>query len=217
MAGDLPTGVPSRAHEINVTIIVCTILSFLFVVIRLGTRFFVNRAIGWDDYAATATLPFVITYGVILGINTQYGMGLHEKDMPDSLQVDYYKWIDIGSPFYILSLLGYKMSILLLYLRIYRVNRPFRMATYVTIFIVFAYLFSNFWTQLFGCHPFDKEYNKKLPGHCIDYIKADYAYGSLNVITDLILFVLPIPMIWRLQLNLREKIGISLIFMVGSL
>ena len=217
MAADLPTNVQSRAHQINVTIIVCTILSFIFVVVRLFTRYFINKAIGWDDYVAAATLPFVIAYGTLLGINTRYGMGLHQKDLPDDLQVDYYRWIDIGSPFYILSLLGYKMAILLLYLRIYRINKPFRYATFATMFIIFGYLFSNFWTQLFGCHPFDKEFNKKLPGHCIDQIKSDYAYGSLNFITDLILFVLPLPMIWKLQLDIREKIGISLIFMVGSL
>lgn len=217
MSSELPTGVPSRAHEIIVTIVVCTVLSTIFVAIRFFTRYFVNRAIGWDDYAALATLPFVIAYGTLLGINTRYGMGLHEKDMSESLIVDFYKWIDIGAPTYHLSLMGYKMSILLLYLRIYRINRPFRYATYATMFIVFSYLFSNIWTQLFGCHPFEKEYNKKIPGHCIDYIKADYAYGALNIITDLIIFVLPLPMIWQLHLNLKEKIGISLIFMVGSL
>lgn len=213
----LPTGVESRAHEIIITIISCTVLSFLFVVLRLLTRIFVSRAVGWDDYVALVTLPFVITYGVLLGINTRYGMGLHEKDMPKGVVIEYYRWIDIGSPFYILSLFGYKISILLVYLRVYKVHRLFRYATYATMFIVFSYLFSNFWTQLFGCHPFAKEYNKELTGHCIDYIKADYAYGSLNWITDLILFVLPIPMIWRLQLNVKEKVGMTLLFMVGSL
>ena len=217
MAGELPTDVPSRAHQIIVTIIVCTILSTIFICLRLFTRIFINRAIGLDDYVATATLPFVIAYGTLLGINTKYGMGLHQIDMPESLEIDYYKWIDIGSPFYIMSLFGYKMAILFLYLRIYQVNRTFRFATYVTMFIIFAYLFSNFCTQLFGCQPFKKEYDKQVPGHCIDYIKADYAYGSLNFITDLILFVLPLPMVWRLQLNLKEKIGISLIFAIGSL
>ena len=217
MAVPLPTDVESRAHSIIVTIAVCTALSLVFLVLRLVTRIYVSRAVGWDDYCALATFPFLVAYGVILGINTRYGMGLHEEDMPKGIVIEYYRWIDIGSPFYMVSLLGYKMSILLVYLRVYGINKKFRWAVYATMFITFAYLFSNFWTQLFGCHPFAKEFNKKLPGHCIDQIKSDYAYGSLNVITDAIIFILPLPMLWKLKLNKKEKVGLTLLFMVGSL
>ena len=54
-------------------------------------------------------------------------------------------------------------------------------------------------------------------GHCVDTIKSDYAYGSLNFVSDLILFVLPLPMVWRLKMSGRDKVGISIIFMIGSL
>ena len=84
------------------------------------------------------------------------------------------------------------------------------------MFIVFGYLFSNFITLLFGCSPIAKYWKPDIPGHCIETIKADYGYGSLNFITDLIMFVLPLPMVWKLQLSLKQKIGISLVFMAGS-
>ena len=84
------------------------------------------------------------------------------------------------------------------------------------MFIVFGYLFSNFITLLFSCSPIAKHWKPDIPGHCIETIKADYRYGSLNFITDLIMFVLPLPMVWKLQLSLKQKIGISLVFMAGS-
>ena len=217
MVSDLPTGVPSRAHEIVVACIVCSIFSVIFVTIRLYTRYFVNRSVGSDDYVALITLPLCIAYGVLIGISTQHGMGLHEADFTPELTQQYYLWISIASEFYVLSLMGYKFAILLLYLRIYNVNRTFRWACYVTMFVIFGYLFSNLWTEFFGCDPPQKTWMSNLPGHCIDGIKSDYAYGSLNWISDLVLFVLPIPMVWRTQLKTKEKIGVMIIFMFGSL
>ena len=217
MSANLPTGVPSRAHEIVVTCIVCSILSTVFVLVRTYTRCFINRSLGWDDYIAIITLPFSIAYGVLIGVSTLHGMGLHEVDMTPDLMTQYYLWISIASLFYVLSLMGYKFAILLLYLRIYGVNRTFRWTVYATMFLIFGYLFCNLWTEFFGCDPPQKTWQQQLPGHCIDGIKSDYAYGSLNCISDLIIFVLPIPMLWRTQLKLREKIGIMIIFMFGSL
>ena len=49
MAGDVPDNVSSRAHGIIVAAVVCSIFSTLFVAIRIWTRAFVNRAVGWDD------------------------------------------------------------------------------------------------------------------------------------------------------------------------
>ena len=118
---------------------------------------------------------------------------------------------------YLMSLLGYKMSILLLYLRLFGVNKLFRYSTWLTIFFVFGYLFSNLLTQLFGCSPISKYWNSTLPGHCINYTKAGLCYGSMNIISDFIIFVLPLRMVWKLKLSRKEKIGLSLVFMTGAM
>lgn len=217
MSSDVPTGVPSRAHDIIVTCIVCSIFSAIFVAIRFYTRYFVNRSVGLDDYVAFITLPLCIAYGTLIGLSTQHGMGLHQVDITPPLMEQWLLWTSIASAFYVFSLMGYKFAILLLYLRIYSINRAFRWACYITMFAIFGYLISNLFTEYFGCDPPQKTWNKELPGHCINGVKSDYAYGSLNWISDLVLFILPIPMIWRTQLKTKEKIGIMIIFMFGSL
>lgn len=217
MAGDTPTDLPTRGHEIVVACIVCSIFSVVFVAIRVYTRCFVNRSVGLDDYAAFVTLPLCIAYGTLIAISTRHGMGLHEAAFTPEIFQEWFLWIGIASEFYVLSLMGYKFAILLLYLRIYGVNRHFRWACYITMFVIFGYLFSNLLTEFLGCNPPQKSWMTKLPGHCIDGIKSDYAYGSLNWISDLVLFILPIPMIWKTQLKTKEKVGIMIIFMFGSL
>ncbi|KAF6235788.1 hypothetical protein HO173_005983 [Letharia columbiana] len=162
------------------------------------------RAIGWEDYAALITLPFCIAYGTLLGVSTRYGMGLHAWDFPGDLREQYQKWIFIASCTYLPSLLGYKMSILFLYLRIFNVDRIFRYCTWAAMFVTFGYLFSNFWTLIFGCQPIAKYWDPETPGHCIFTLKADYGYGSLNFITD------------HAHLSRKERVGVSVIFMIGS-
>lgn len=118
---------------------------------------------------------------------------------------------------YICSLFGYKQSILLLYLRLFSVNRMFTYFTWAVMFFVFGYLFSNFWSQLFGCIPPAKFWNSDLPGHCIDFKVADLVYGSMNIASDFFIMVLPLPIILKLQLLWKGKAGIYMVFLSGSM
>lgn len=127
------------------------------------------------------------------------------------------QWINDADLIYLISLVGYKMSILVLYLRLFSVNRIFRYVTWSMMFFVCGYIFSNFWTQIFGCSPRSKYWNPDTPGHCINYTVAGLVYGSMNIASDLLIFVLPLPTVWRLKLPIKEKVGVSLIFMSGAM
>ena len=83
------------------------------------------------------------------------------------------------------------------------------------MFLVFGYLFSNLLTLAFGCTPIDKYWNSTTPGHCIAETEAGVVYGSLNFVSDIVIFVLPLPMVWRLQLSRESKLGVILVFMGG--
>lgn len=127
------------------------------------------------------------------------------------------QWINDADMVYLVTLLGYKMSILILYLRLFAVNRTFRYITWSMMFFVCGYLMANLWTQIFGCSPRSKYWEPGTPGHCINYTRAGLAYGSMNIISDLLILILPIPLVWQLKLSRREKVGISVIFMSGTM
>lgn len=158
-------------------------------------------------------------------------MGWHEQDMTPEIHADYYRvsmmspqrtpltdswWIYISSMVYLCSLFGYKQTILLLYLRLFGVNRKFTYFTSATMFFVFGYLFSNFWTQLFGCCPPARFWNPNVPGRCFQFKTADITYSAMNIASDFFIMILPLPMIWNLQLWRKGKIGISLVFLSGA-
>ena len=121
----------------------------------------------------------------------------------------------ISSVMYLLSIYGYRLAIMLMYIRLFGVSKPFRIATWILLTFVTGYLFCNLLTLIFGCTPIPKYWKPDLPGHCIDLNKADYAYGSMNVGSDFLLFLLPLPMVWQLNLSRKEKFGVFLIFMSG--
>ena len=83
------------------------------------------------------------------------------------------------------------------------------------MFVVFGYLFSNLMTWIFGCTPIDKYWNSKTPGHCIASTEAGLFYGTMNFLSDILIFVLPLPMVSRLHLSRANKLGVFLVFMGG--
>ncbi len=70
---------------------------------------------------------------------------------------------------------------------------------------------------MFPCRPVRGFYDFSVPARCIDSVKFYWAQAVLNIATDAIILVLPLPMVWRLQTTLSRKIAISLLFMLGGL
>ena len=70
---------------------------------------------------------------------------------------------------------------------------------------------------IFACNPIRGFYDLSVQARCIDSVSFYWANASLNVITDAIILVLPMPVVWRLHMPVRRKIGVSLLFVAGGL
>jgi len=58
---------------------------------------------------------------------------------------------------------------------------------------------------------------KELTTKCINPLVYMYALSISNFITDAIIILIPIPMIFKLHLPLRRKFGVTIVFLLGSL
>ena len=110
-----------------------------------------------------------------------------------------------------------KVSILLFYLQIFRIKMWFRHSCWALITFVICYLSAIFFVYLFYCKPEAATWNYTLGGKCVDGWSVDIATGALNIVTDLIILLIPLPILWDLQLSFQRKLGISLVFLVGVL
>lgn len=118
---------------------------------------------------------------------------------------------------YNLSLLCTKMSILCQYLRIFP-QKSVRMATYTVIGIVVAYAIWRFFSAVFTCNPpaafWDHSIKEKT---CQDRLALSLASTTLNMITDIMIALLPLPYINRLQLPRSQKLALLAVFALAGL
>ena len=104
---------------------------------------------------------------------------------------------------------------LLLYIRIFA-TRSFRLICWSFVAINVANLISVILSVLLICDPILYSYDRTIPGgRCGDLTKFQLYTAIFNLLADFIIVVLPMPMLWRLQMQRKRKIGITLVFGMG--
>lgn len=118
---------------------------------------------------------------------------------------------------YGLSIALSKCAILLLYLRVFTThNRVFTRWTYIIGFIVIATGIANTFVTIFQCFPIAYEWNKYIHrGKCIDEVAFARYMSIPNVITGAVMLIMPVPLVWKLNLNVSEKIALTATFLHG--
>ncbi|KAH9900207.1 hypothetical protein F4778DRAFT_163056 [Xylariomycetidae sp. FL2044] len=210
--GPTPELPAENGVHVHRTAIVMPFITFIFVAARFySRRILQGRAFALDDYIIAGTMVSIIVHAVLMANATYHGMGLHIWQFTKELNSEYYLWIGISSEFYVLSLAGFKSSLLLLYLQLFGLNRRFRIACYLALFYTLGYLTCNALTEFLGCTPIAKKWDPSLPGKCINGVAANIIYGAGHMTSDLIIGILPIVMVWKLEFPTpRQKIGLSL-------
>ncbi|KAH7311255.1 hypothetical protein B0I35DRAFT_437781 [Stachybotrys elegans] len=221
-SGQPPPGVipnfvnpPSYAHEIRVLEGVFMSLMLIAVLVRVYVRFRLVKAWGWDDYfciaAAFGSLAHMIMYTQTLGI----GFGRHIWDIPVSMLVGNSYLFSVNGIIYPLTILFAKLSILLLFVRIFSVNQGMRITIYVgmavlTLFYVaMACVAIASMVQCDGLDADSIQFCRNYSGPII------LLNASFNVATDFWILLMPIPLLLKLNLRLRQKLGIVAVFLAG--
>jgi hypothetical protein len=90
-------------------------------------------------------------------------------------------------------------------------------------YIIFAYVVlnavSSVTKDIFECHPVQHGWDEPLgrPGKCVNISAMEMSSGVILAVADLMLLVLPIPIIWSLRIPRRDKVMLCGLFTLGSL
>ena len=118
--------------------------------------------------------------------------------------------------FWGVELLLIKYSILCLYIRIFP-NLWLKRAIYA--FMVFTALFTVplIFLAAFQCIPVHAiwDLQEQETAKCIDYIAVLRLTVAYEIIAETILFSLPIPIVWKLQMQTTKKIQLLVFFSLG--
>lgn len=118
---------------------------------------------------------------------------------------------------YVVGTYFVKLSLLILYYRVFGVNQHFQQAVYFVMGLWSLYIFISIFITIFQCTPVSKAWDLELEGHCFDLVKLGISSGYVNIITDTIILSLPIPMVWSLQLSWKVRLAVMAIFLTGTL
>src|SRR5947209_5118912 len=99
-----------------------------------------------------------------------------------------------------------KDSILYQYLRFF-VDRRYRYGAWFLIGVIFVGGIAYILASCFACLPVPFFWDKTIQGgHCVNREALWFSFSGFNIITDFAIWVLPMPVLWKLQLPRKQKI-----------
>ena len=109
-----------------------------------------------------------------------------------------------------------KISILLFYRRIFT-TPTFLKVTVIMGAITILWCVGTVLAAVFECMPIHKAWYQNIPGTCIKRTQYYYGLQVPNIVTELIILVMPLSIIRRLQMPRSERLLVSGVFMVGGM
>ncbi|KAG9676085.1 hypothetical protein KCU95_g16301, partial [Aureobasidium melanogenum] len=205
----------SDAQGIIALAVVFPLLAVLCVGLKFRIRIKTIGSIGWDDIALAISCGLNIGYSATAIHQTKWGLGLKAADFPPENAVPFSRIQFAGGPLYCLTVLGFKLSLLISYLRVAGFNRTY--ATVVWTVLVSVVISQILFTILLsvGCQPIAKQWDPSIPGKCLNALPIYFALGGTSLGWDLIIIVLPFPILRRLQLDSHRKIALFAVFSLG--
>lgn len=129
-------------------------------------------------------------------------------------QIQFAKDIFLGT-----SMFFAKGSLLLLYLRIFGPKKSARYQIYICLAFSFCLYFVNIPVEAYYCAPrAGKGWTlAEIAPKCKKTSYLAIIQGPLNVLIDLFIFALPIPIVIRLQMSARKRLSVLAVFFTGLL
>jgi hypothetical protein len=93
----------------------------------------------------------------------------------------------------------------------------FRLGIYITLCVVLLSGFALTLVNLFPCRPLSASFQITTPPgtYCIDIVALYVSTATIDIITDVAIFFLPMPVLWHVRLPRRQKVILLLTFGTG--
>jgi hypothetical protein len=127
------------------------------------------------------------------------------------------QWLYAGSIVYLPAAYFTKVTLLLIIARVFRVKRAVAKSIYIFIAaLFFAYLPMQI-SKTFICSPIKAFWDDRVHGSCLQQRKIFIADTTVGFVTDFIILILPIPLIWSFNASLWKKVKIAAVLGAGGI
>ncbi|WQF87081.1 Putative extracellular membrane protein, CFEM [Colletotrichum destructivum] len=210
-----------RTTMYNTISITMGTLSGVFVIIRLVHKVLATLGdLGMDDWFILITLGAGIPGTVI---NTHgfaaNGLGKDIWTVAFDKITSFGYWFFVMEPMYFGQVTLLKMSLLFFYLRIFSHNRTMKRLIWGTIAFNAVFGTTFIFVAVFQCTPISFYWTKWDLGHqgtCLDINAIAWANAGISIVLDFWMLGLPLSQIKSLNLHWKKKIGVAMMFFVGT-
>ncbi|KAL2193411.1 hypothetical protein P885DRAFT_45508 [Corynascus similis CBS 632.67] len=210
---DLPHD--SRGPNILATCFITWTIAFILVLMRFWTRARIVHALGWADWFIAFALVRAAGLCVSYVIQVKHALGKHvwDVDMPNGFIAMLRAWW-FSLLLYIISLSLTKVSICLLYLKIFTFEWARRAAYLVLIIVIITSLWAVSITFTY-CIPLQATWDPTVKATFCHSQPTWWVNTGITIATDVMIFVLPIPIVSPLKLPRRQKLVLLCVFTIG--
>lgn len=209
-----------RGTEYDIINITLAVMSIGLVLVRLAFKGLALRSLSTDDYV----ILFLILFALPSVLITHYGMvpngvGRDIWTLTPENVTSFLFYFYIMAIFYFGQVMLVKLCLLLFYLRIFPGPTVRRMLWGTVVFtVVFGILFV--FLAIFQCSPtrhFWEGWDGEHEGKCLDMSAIAWSNAGISIALDFWMLAIPLAQLRTLNLHWKKKIGVGLMFGVGTL
>jgi hypothetical protein len=116
---------------------------------------------------------------------------------------------------YLFAVLFPKLAILAIYLHVFT-DKLYRKACWFLGGLLVANTIGSTVAGVLMCVPLNYLWDRSIDGHCFDIPDYLRYIALVNIVTDVVMLVLPLPLIWKLRISRNVKLGLTCTFATGS-
>ncbi|CAD6586493.1 MAG: hypothetical protein ASARMPRED_002559 [Alectoria sarmentosa] len=195
-----------------VLIVVFSGFAITAVILRFWARKIQKQGFALHDYLTALGLIFALAEG---GVNI-YGCCFPiQRRMGTVSKVLGLQLLFLSPIFWITAVTTIRAAIMVLYIQVFP-TRPFFIACYTALAVNLLFGASAVIANCLICRPITYRWAPNLiDGSCGDQKMLDMSIAILNLLQDVVVVVLPMPVLWGLQMATTRKVALSCMFGMG--
>ncbi|KAL2279884.1 hypothetical protein FJTKL_13047 [Diaporthe vaccinii] len=211
-------GVYDLSESRQGNIIACAVLTWLISALVVASRMYLRgslmKLLGPEDWVILAALFFSLAQSIGFTVMAGFGLGRHFVAIPPQnfLPMLEASWFTIL--FYTCSLSLSKFSVLLLYLR----TLTFDWTRKVLLGFMFVVILTgtiNLILDFTACIPLNAFWDGSVHATYCHSNEVYYGLTGVQIGTDFLIFLLPLPVVWSIKAPKDQKIVLSIMFSFG--
>ncbi|KAF2008746.1 hypothetical protein BU24DRAFT_321242, partial [Aaosphaeria arxii CBS 175.79] len=192
-------------------------VAVIAIILRVWCRSLKGRSLVFNDYAVLVAFVFTSGLSAILITSVVWaGAGHHVVDISPQYRNRIFILFAAGQSSWAASNTFVKLSILHFYTVIFP-SRKFRIICIAAMVISGLYFTSVLLETFLLCTPVQYNWDKTISGTCSPHSQIAYIIaGATNLVIDVFIVLLPMPILWKLQISWTKKLLVMAMFSLGA-